>query len=77
MFMTVGFLSAAICGLGLPSFVFLFGDIADSFQGNDAPEKILDNITGLSKMLTIIGLGVWLFSYLFFTCLIISSERIG
>jgi ATP-binding cassette subfamily B (MDR/TAP) protein 1 len=77
MFMTVGFLSAALCGLGLPSFVFLFGDIADSFEGNDPAEKILEQITRISKILTIIGLGVWIFSYLFFTCLIISSERIG
>ena len=31
LFMGFGFFAAALCGLGLPSFVFLFGNIADSF----------------------------------------------
>jgi isocitrate dehydrogenase kinase/phosphatase len=35
MFMAVGFTTAILCGLGLPSFVFLFGDIADSFADQD------------------------------------------
>ena len=73
----MGLVSAALCGLGLPSFVFLFGDIADSFEGNMNPDQILDSITRVAKILSIIGLGVWLGSYLFFTFLVIASERIG
>jgi hypothetical protein len=38
--MFFGFLSAMICGLGLPSFVFLFGDIADSFALLDPKETL-------------------------------------
>ena len=68
-----GLISAALCGLGLPSFVFLFGDIADSFEGNMDPDKILDSIARVSKILTIIGLGIWVGSYLFFAFLTISS----
>lgn len=32
LFLFIGFVCAILCGLGLPSFVFLFGDIADSFD---------------------------------------------
>ncbi len=41
------------------------------------PDQILDSITSVSKILSIIGLGVMLGSYLFFTFLVIASERIG
>ncbi|CDW80084.1 abc transporter family protein [Stylonychia lemnae] len=77
LFLTIGFSSAILCGLGLPSFVFLFGDIADSFQGFMPVNEILDRITNVAMILTLIGLGVWVFSYLFFSFLIIASERIG
>jgi ABC transporter transmembrane region len=33
-----GIISSALCGMGLPSFVFLFGDIADSFEGGMNPD---------------------------------------
>lgn len=72
-----GMTSSILCGLGLPSFVFLFGDIADSFEGFLPPDKILDKITHVAFLLTIIGLGVWLFSYFFFSLLQISAESIG
>jgi hypothetical protein len=77
LFLAIGFTSAICCGLGLPSFVFLFGDIADNFTGNAPPENILNSIKRVSKLLTIIGLAVWLCSYIYFTFLIMASERIG
>lgn len=77
LYFIFGLIASAACGLGLPSFVFLFGDIADSFEGGMDPEEILTRITRVSKILTIIGLGVWLGSYLFFAFLTIASERIG
>ena len=57
--------------------MFLFGDIADSFEGSLAPDEILDRITNVAKLLTIIGFGVWLFSYFYFSLLQISAESIG
>jgi predicted RND superfamily exporter protein len=76
-FFVIGIISAVLSGLGLPSFVFLFGDIADSFaKGNDTKD-ILERISSISKILTFIGLGVWFGSYLFFSFLTIASERIG
>lgn len=77
VFFILGCISSALCGLGLPSFVFLFGDIADSFEGHMDPKEILASITRVSKLLALIGLGIWLGSYLFFTFLTIASERVG
>ena len=76
----IGFFCAAVCGLGLPSFVFLFGNIADSmdpFDKNTNPHSALVTIEGVSEKLTLIGAGVWFMSCIWFACFIIASERIG
>ena len=72
-----GVISSALCGAGLPSFVFLFGDIADSFEGGMTPDQILDSITRVSKILIIIGVFILLGSYMFYVLLSAASERIG
>jgi hypothetical protein len=77
LYFILGLICSALCGLGLPSFVFLFGDIADSFEGHMDPKEILKSITRVSKLLTFIGLGILIGSYLFFTFLVIASERVG
>ena len=73
----VGFISSVLCGLGLPSFVFLFGDIADSFTGQMPADAILNAISKVSRTLTLIGIGIWVGSYIFFAFFVIASERIG
>lgn len=72
-----GMISSALCGAGLPSFVFLFGDIADSFEGGMTPDQILESITHVAKILSIIGSLILLGSYLFYVLLSAASERIG
>lgn len=37
LYFILGLTFAGLCGLGLPSFVFLFGDIADSFESGLDP----------------------------------------
>ncbi len=76
-FWITGVVASALCGMGLPSFVFLFGDIADSFEGNMNPEEILKAIKRVSMILSIIGGVILLGSYLFYVFLTIASERIG
>ena len=77
LLLCVGLLAAICCGAGLPSFVFLFGDITDSFEGGQSTASILEAVTGVAKSLTWIGLGVWVTAYTFFTMMIVASERIG
>jgi hypothetical protein len=55
--------------------VFLFGNIANSFYL--PPIETLKEIEHTAVILTGLGVGVWALSYIFFTSLIISSEKIG
>jgi ATP-binding cassette subfamily B (MDR/TAP) protein 1 len=72
-----GVIASALCGTGLPSFVFLFGDITDTFEGGMDPAEILKAITRVSMILSIIGGVILLGSYLFYLFMTIASERIG
>ena len=72
-----GVVASALCGMGLPSFVFLFGDIADTFEGGMNPDEILKAIKRVSMILSLIGCVILFGSYLFFVFLTIASERIG
>jgi hypothetical protein len=73
----LGLVSAVLCGLGLPSFVFLIGDIIDAFNPNSSPEETLDTIKRLSMLFVYIGFGIWFFSYSYYAFLIIFSERVA
>ena len=72
IFMGIGYALAIITGLGLPSFVFLFGNVIDSFGGN-----AFDAIKKICVQFTVIGACIWVTSYLNFTFLVIMSERVG
>jgi len=75
--MYLGWVAAAFTGLGLPSFLFLFGDVLDSFGPTVAPEDALDTITFICILICCIGMGILIFGYIFYTFLLISSERIA
>ena len=70
----MGYFMAIVTGLGLPSFVFLFGDIVDEFGDI---KNIVDTIRPLAIELLIIGAIIWITSYFYFTFLVIVSERLG
>jgi ATP-binding cassette subfamily B (MDR/TAP) protein 1 len=72
--MILGYFASIVTGVGLPSFVFLIGDIVDEFgkSGN-----IIKVITPICIELVIIGAIMWVTSYLYFTFLVIMSERLG
>jgi ATP-binding cassette, subfamily B (MDR/TAP), member 1 len=72
--MVLGYFFSIVTGIGLPSFVFLFGDITDEF-GNSF--DIVDAIRPIAIELCIIGGVVWVTSYFYFVLLVIMSERIG
>jgi hypothetical protein len=55
--------------------VFIFGDIVNSFGSKDL--NIVDQIGPIALTMTIIGVGIWLTTYLYFTFLVIMSERVG
>nr|AAK19598.2 putative ABC transporter [Sterkiella histriomuscorum] len=71
--MALGYFMSIVTGLGLPSFVFLFGDIINSFSG----ANILDAIRPTCIQFTIIGSAIWVTSYFYYALLVIMSENIG
>jgi ATP-binding cassette subfamily B (MDR/TAP) protein 1 len=75
--MFIGFICACIAGLGLPSFVFLFGELADSFVLMDEPEKPLERIKVVAFRLSLIGLGIWGLCSVWFTLLLYTSEVVA
>ena len=73
--MYFGWIAAAITGLGLPAFVFLIGDLINSFDPNNKdPKDMLKMVKLLSMIFSIIGGGIFLFSYVFYSFLLMSSE---
>jgi hypothetical protein len=74
--MYIGWVSAAMTGLGLPSFVFLIGDIINSFNPSNGPEEMLKKIKLIAWVEVVIGAGIWILSYIYFSFLLMSSELI-
>ena len=71
--MSVGFVCAAATGAGMPSMVFLMGDIVNSFQAT----SILDAVKTTIITLAIIGCVVWVITYVYFVSLVVMAERVG
>jgi ATP-binding cassette subfamily B (MDR/TAP) protein 1 len=72
--MNVGYFFAVITGLAMPSFVFLFGNIINSYGPDEDP---LSSINRTCLQLTLIGCGVWVTAYFYFSTLVIMSERVA
>lgn len=72
--MALGFGVAIINGVGLPSFTFLYGIVLNAFADS---ATMLEKIGKFSLILIYIGLAIWATSYIYFTCSMIVSERIG
>jgi len=77
LFKWIGWISACITGLGMPSFVFLMGEIIDSMNPNISPKESLRMLTGVTIWMIGIGAGIWIFTYFMYSFLIIYSERVA
>jgi hypothetical protein len=71
LYMVIGHSAAAITGAGLPSFVFLMGEIIDSFNGSE--DEMLDAIKKMCVIMVIIGVVIWFFSLIYYTFLLLFS----
>ena len=72
--MSIGYLMSIITGVGLPSVVFFLADIVDEYgQAADIVKAILP----ISLKFIVVGLFIWVTSYLYYSFLVIMSERIG
>lgn len=76
--MYIGWFAALVSGLGMPSFVFLIGNVIDSFDPfKTSPEEMLDTISYMSLIFTCVGFAIWFTSYVNYAFLLMFSERIA
>jgi ATP-binding cassette subfamily B (MDR/TAP) protein 1 len=76
--LVIGWIAASITGLGLPSFVFLMGNIVDSFNPlTSNPDKMLHMISRIAYIFACVGAGIWVFAYIYFSLLLMASEKIA
>ncbi|CDW86367.1 abc transporter [Stylonychia lemnae] len=68
-----GYIFSILTGVCLPSLVFLFGDIVNSFTDG----KILEGIKPTCLQFTVIGIVIWITSYFYYALLVIMSQRVG
>ena len=64
--MWIGAFSAIACGALLPAIAIVIGEVTDTFDPDNSPDDILDTMKMLAVYITIVGLGTWLFGYVFF-----------
>jgi ATP-binding cassette, subfamily B (MDR/TAP), member 1 len=74
--MYIGWMSACITGCGMPSFVFLIGNVIDSFKPTTSVEDTIDTISQMSLIFTLVGIAVWIFSLVMYSFLLLFSERV-
>ena len=74
--MWTGWVSALITGCGMPSFVFLIGDIIDSFKPTTEVQDTIDTVSRMSLIFTLVGIAVWFFSYLMYSTLLLFSDKV-
>jgi hypothetical protein len=72
----IGHICAIITGLALPSFSYLMGDVLDSFSGTSR-EAQLEKIRITTIIFVVIGAGVWVISYIYWSLLVIFSLRVS
>jgi hypothetical protein len=72
----LGMAAACVTGVGMPSFVLIFGDLINGF-GEPDPEEMQDMIRFVSLAMLFIGVGLWIFSYLYYSFLLMFSEIVA
>lgn len=74
--MYTGWIAACITGTGMPSFVFLIGNVIDSFKPTTSLDDTIKTISTMSLIFTLVGFAVWFFSYILYSFLLLFSERV-
>jgi len=68
----VGVFSAIVNGLTMPAFSLIFGELLDAFNPENASTDIMDDIRKFAIIITLVGVGSWIFSYLEIACFTIA-----
>jgi ABC-type multidrug transport system fused ATPase/permease subunit len=74
--MGLGFGFAILTGAGMPSMVFLLGNIIDSFSVPGQTTSIFEAVRVTVIAMVSIGAFIWFVTYIYFVSLVIMAERI-
>jgi ATP-binding cassette subfamily B (MDR/TAP) protein 1 len=74
----LGVVAALVTGVGMPASIFLFGNAIDSFSQLDpaALNHMVTTIKKISLIFVCIGTGIWVTSYIYFTFLLVFSQKV-
>lgn len=72
--MYLGWIFAALTGAALPAWAFLIGDMINAFGGS--ADDMLKKVSRIAYIQVASGAGIFLFSYLYYAFLLMSSEKI-
>lgn len=73
----LGCILSALSGAGLPSFVFIIGYIIDSFNPTTPPDEMMDMIELMAIIFVVIGAGLWIVTFCYYSFFIQFSERVS
>lgn len=74
--MYVGWGCACFTGCGMPSFVFLIGNVIDSFKPDTSVDDTIKTINTISLIFTCVGIAIWITSFVMYSFLLLFSERV-
>mmetsp|Transcript_21964 Transcript_21964/g.16313 ORF Transcript_21964/g.16313 Transcript_21964/m.16313 type:complete len:100 (+) Transcript_21964:203-502(+) len=75
--MVVGWFFAGLAGLGMPSFVFLMGEILDAYSPYIEAKEMEDTINRTCLAMLLIGVYLAITNYFYFSSLLSFSERVS
>jgi ATP-binding cassette subfamily B (MDR/TAP) protein 1 len=62
----LGSIGAVLCGVLMPSISIVMGSITNTFNPTNSPEDILHTMRNLAIYITLLGIGVWIFGYIYY-----------
>jgi len=66
LLVTIGSISAIVAGCLLPSMAIIMGEITNTFDPDNTADDIKDTMSWLAGIISIIGLGLWIFGYMYY-----------
>ena len=64
--MYIGSISAVLCGVLLPSLAIVIGAVTDTFDPDNSISTIKDVMNVIAGYISLVGVGTWLFGYVYF-----------
>lgn len=64
--MYIGLIAAVITGILLPAMGIIMGEVTNTFDPDNSGEEIKDTMTTIAGYISLVGLGTWIFGYIYY-----------